>query len=163
MPVPVWVNGQVLQASDVNSWFVPLAAYKTADLARSSSAQVADPDLTVTVTANATYIVEATFQYKGTATANNFGWTWTIPSGSGAGLYAAVYIGSSNTTVIESDGWTDTAHFAGTPIAGNEYVVNIRGLLAVGSTSGSFTLNWGAQAGTCTLSARSYLMCVRVG
>lgn len=165
MPVPVWTNGEVLAASDVNNWFVPTAVYKTADLGRGTGSLTADPDLSAAVAANATYMVEATFFYKGAANNNNFTWSWSFPAGTAAGLYGATYIGSGLGVVVEADQWSDTSHTAGVPVGAgsNVYAVNIRGLLSVGSTAGNLTLNWVAAAGTSTLTARSYLVLQRIG
>jgi hypothetical protein len=56
MAVPVWVPGQVLAASDVNTWFVPLAAVKTVDQSvTSSTTLVNDNVLAVPVAASSTY------------------------------------------------------------------------------------------------------------
>lgn len=163
MPAPVWVNGQVLTAADTNAWFVPLAAYKTADLGRSSASQVADPDLSVAIAANAVYMADICLFYKGAAASNNFQWTWSIPAGTAGGLYAATYIGGGFGIVIEANSWTDTAHTAGAQAGGTVYGIDITGTVSAGGTAGNFTLNWGAQAGTATLTARSRMVLQRIG
>jgi hypothetical protein len=163
VPVPTWSNGQVLAASDVNSYFVPLAAYKTADLARTSSSQVADPDLSVAVAANAVYLADICLFYKGASSGNNLQFTWTIPAGTAGGLYAATYVGGGFGVVIEANSWTDAAHTAGAQTGGTVYGVDITGTVSTGGTAGNFTLNWGASGGTVTLSARSRLVFQRIG
>ena len=37
MAIPTWSSGEVLSASDVNDYFVPLAAYKTGDTGRTTT------------------------------------------------------------------------------------------------------------------------------
>ena len=164
MAPPVWSVGQVLTASDVNTWFVPLAVYKTADLGRTSTSLTADPDLTVTVAANAVYSVDAALFYKGSTTSAQFQWTWTIPAGAGSGSYHASYIGGGGGAVIEGDGWTDAAHTAGIPVANNVQGLRVGGTLGTGGSSGSFTLNWALSGtGTSTLVTRSRLVLFRIG
>jgi hypothetical protein len=165
MPAPLWTDGEILAASDVNAWFVPLAVYKTADLARTAGSLTADPDLSVATAANATYMVEATLFYKGNAAGNNFAWSWSIPVGAAAGLYGATYIGNGLAVVVEADQWTDASHTAGVPVGAgsNVYALNIRGMLSTGSNAGNLTLNWTATTGTSTLTARSYITLQRIG
>lgn len=165
MAPPTWVPGQILTAADVNSWFVPLVAYKSADLGRNTATLSADPDLTVPVIASAVYTVECVLFYK----ANNidviFQWKFNIPAGSAGGLYYAAYLNSSGSSLIdEADQWTDT-HGADAPVNPNIYPVFIRGTLATAGTAGNLTLSWAGPSAvpTTTLCARSHMVLQRVG
>jgi hypothetical protein len=166
LPIPTWSVGQVLASADVNNWFVPLAAYKTADLGRTTTTLTADPDLTVAVAANAVYRVECQLYYKSTATTNGFSWTWTIPAGTTAGDYSALYTAPSGNLLYEHDQWTDSAHTAqNAATAGNIRGVTICGTLATNGSAGSFTVNWASDNATptTTLIARSHLVLTRIG
>jgi hypothetical protein len=165
MAPPTYANGQILNASDCNLWFVPLAAYKTADLGRNINGTSADPDLTVAVAANAFYAVEAALFYKGSAIDVTFQWKFSIPASSGAGLYYASYLSASGLTLLaEADQWAD-AHTADAPTTGTIYPVFVRGMLATAGSSGSFTLAWGGISATptVTLTSRSHMTLQRVG
>ena len=66
MPVKNWNVGDVLAAADMNAWTVPLAVFKPADTARTSTTTATnDPDLQVSVAASATYAIRVVIQYKG--------------------------------------------------------------------------------------------------
>src|ERR1700755_1099479 len=83
MAGPTWTGGQGLSASDVNSWFVPLAAFKPSNTTISSNATLtADPDLVLAVAASAVYRFEHTFYFTSTHTTTNvdFKWDYTVPT-----------------------------------------------------------------------------------
>ncbi|HYS43627.1 MAG TPA: hypothetical protein VEM32_06565 [Geobacteraceae bacterium] len=165
MPLPFYVTDQVLLPSDCNYWFLPLVGYKSVDLGRTSTSQVADPDLTVSVLANAVYKVDCTLFYKVSANAGtDFQWTWTIPAGTAAGLYFAQYFGAGGGQTFDTNQWTDAAKSADATVVGTIYGISIDGVLATAGTAGSFTLNWGASSATptTTLTARSTLMLQRI-
>src|SRR5258708_21076330 len=65
MVAPTWVTGQVLAAADVNSWFVPLVAYKNADQSvTSSTTLVNDSALHLTISAGANYLMHCYLDYE---------------------------------------------------------------------------------------------------
>jgi hypothetical protein len=167
MPAPTWSVGQVLTASDVNGWFVPLAAYKTSDTGRTTVTLTADPDLSIAVAANAFYKVDAQLYYKSTTGGTDFTWSFTIPAGSGAGLYHALYLGAGGTSAVvaQTNGWTDTGNAADATNAGTVYGLSIHGILATGGTAGSLTVTWAASSGTptTTLTSRSHMVLLRIG
>jgi hypothetical protein len=66
MSIPTWSPGEVLTSSDVNSWFVPLAAVKAGDTGRASNTSVTnDPDLQLSLVGGATYEYRMAIIYKG--------------------------------------------------------------------------------------------------
>ena len=112
-----------------------------------------------------TYVVQGELFYKSTTNGTDFKCTFAVPSGSGAGLYHAVYIGSGGSAVVaDTNAWADTI-LADATSAGNVYGIRIQGLLAVGSSSGTFSVNWAASSGspTTTLTSRSFILMHRVG
>src|SRR6266700_530137 len=163
MAPPTYSNGQILNASDCNSWFTPLAGYKTADLARTSTTQSADPDLTIPVAANGVYWVEAFLGYKSSTTGDIFQWGWSFPGG-GGGLYHALYTGGGGLFVSETELWSDTGHSAGSAVANTVYPVTFRGKFANSSTAGNLSFLWAAKtSGTTTLTNHSVLTARRIG
>jgi hypothetical protein len=82
MPIPIWSIGQVLAASDVNSWFVAKSVVKTANTSYTSTTTLAnDPDLVVPVAANSQYIVTAFLLFQAAHTvAGDLKWDFTIPA-----------------------------------------------------------------------------------
>lgn len=59
MAIPTWTVGEVLTASDVNSWFVPLNGTKATNSTYSSTSLANDADLQVSAAASCTYDVRA--------------------------------------------------------------------------------------------------------
>lgn len=167
MPPPTWVTGQVLAASDVNLWFVPLAAYKTADLSRSSTTTPAsDPDLTLALATSAFYHFACHLNYEGSATASQgIKWTWGTPAGTTL-RYHAVF---TNTAGLQDVGHTwsgATTAGANTDGAGNLHGVGMAGTLFTGTTSGNLILLWAqnvSEASAITLHAQSSLILTRIG
>lgn len=161
MPIPTWSVGEVLSAADVNNWFVPLYGAKGNDLTRSSTGVTADPDLAVTVAANATYDVACDLYY-GSTSAANFQWGFSAPAGIQASRYNAVYIPSGTATVIQAVDWTatPTAVNIGSGLTG---VVRISGTLFVGGAGGTFAVTWApSSAAAMSLRAESKLLLTRV-
>ena len=166
MAAPTWTTGEVLYASDVNAWFVPLVGLKTADLGRVATTQTLDPDLQVTLASGSQYQISCVLFYKCTsASGAQFAWTWQVPTGSSAGLYAATYLGGGGGAVVgECDQWTDTTHTGGITTANKIYSVIIQGTIDAGTSGGVFGLTWGCSVsgGTLTLTARSHLLARRI-
>ena len=163
MAIPTWTSGEVLTASDVNSYFVPIAAVKTSNTDRTTLTKSDDPDLSVSVEASAYYVVEAVLVYFCTSTTPNFAWTWTTPSGAGSSGYFATYNGSSDSQVHEWNLWSET-HTAGVNPTSTSLPVFIHGTLLT-SSAGTFALNWAEATSTAaamTLSARSHLTLQRI-
>jgi len=164
---PVYSDGQVLTGADCTQWFTPVAAYKTADTGRATTTAAADPDLTVTVAANAFYNVRIRLFYKCTSTTPNFKWTaFTLPASASPTLYSASYTGSGGGLIgNESNQWNDASHLAAVSVANQIFVVGIEGMLVTSGSSGTFAVNWAADsaAGTMTLTSRSFMHLTRVG
>lgn len=165
MAVPTYVDGQVLAAADVNSWFMPLGAYKTSDLGRATTSPSADPDLSVSVAASAVYSVQCVLFFKGSLIDVQIQWHFAIPSGSAGGMYYASYFTSgSGQLSIEADQWGDN-HTSVASTTSVVYPIQIDGTLATSTTAGTFALWWGgvSTTPTVTLTARSKLVLTRLG
>lgn len=162
MPIPTWSVGQVLAASDVNSWFVPLAAYKTGSTNRSTTSVTADPDLALTVAASAVYDVTAVIVYSAVTGSTGLGWVFAVPSGA-SGFYGGVVNVSGVGFSDVGAQWT-TAGVAGTPAATVQSIF-ISGTLVMSGTAGTFSFNWASNTGGNTVQVQtgSKLLARRIG
>jgi hypothetical protein len=165
--VPTWVVGQVLTASDVNSWFVPLAAYKGADQSvTSSTTLVNDSALVVPVAANAVYDFSLRVFYTGGTTGTGDIITQlTVPSGT-TGL---LRIAGLNLSLAFQYGYR-TIPIAALAFGGNGTstleVCEITGTVTTSSTAGNLQFQWAqntSSATATTVKAGSVLVAQRIG
>jgi hypothetical protein len=166
MAAPVWSVGQVLTASDVNTWFVPLAAAKlTSQSVTSSTTLVNDADLVLAVAANATYDFACQLFYIAAA-GGDIKWTWSVPAGSGI-LYQNLHnegggTGLANACVANSDADTPTAAGGGSTTE----AARMTGTMTTSSTTGNAQLRWAQNASSATATqvrAKSSLILRRTG
>jgi len=162
MPAPVFTVGQIAAASDVNAWFIPLAAVKTADTSRASNTTLtADPELTVSIPSAGTWYLLCYLDYEGAASSGGL----TIQFSSVGTLrytiinetiIAGVDIGNTNA------GGSTVPMFTGG--AGVLQGATIQGALVTG-VSGTITLNWAQTASNATaaiMHAQSAMMLWRI-
>lgn len=164
MAAPTWSVGQVLTASDVNTWFVDLDAYKTSTTARSTLVLAIDPDLQFSVAANAFYEIRASLIYQ--AASSGFDFAWTTPSGAG-GNYTAAFNNQGTGTPGEGAwglAFSGATGIAGTPGGTPTPAVSILGMLSTVS-AGTFGVQWASNSGPVSLSllSGSYLIARRIG
>lgn len=142
MAIPVWSVGQVLTASDVNTWLVPTAVYKTGDQSVTSSTTfVNDSELFVTVAANAEYGLEAWIEYIGTG-GGDIKWGWAVPAGATM-RYSCVHNEGGGTGLNNSHNVyqeTDTGFAAGASPSLTS--LHMTGRLSVSSSSGTLQFRW---------------------
>jgi len=166
MAIPTWSVGQVLAAADVNSWFVPLVAYKVNTTTRTSTTTLADdPDLVIPLAAASFYKITAMLSYQAAATGVYMKWTFTLPAGSDTGIYGVNYVVTGGTFSTEIRFWADTPA-GGTPLANVGYPAIIEGMVHTGGASGNLTFQWAQQnsssSGT-SLNAKSHIIAQKVG
>lgn len=153
MAIPTWVVGQVLSASDVNSWLVPQAAYKPGDTSRASTTTLAaDPDLTVPVAANCLYWFEAVIVYDGgTQGTSDISIQWSTPA-STTMAWDVNYKDTSGNSVTGSLGLATAIVNAGSNGVNANRSISVRGTIDTASTAGSLTLTWAQNtlSGTAT-------------
>jgi hypothetical protein len=156
MAVPTWVVGQVLTAADVDSWFVPVPAYKTAVTTRNTLTKSIDPDLQITLAASAVYQIQAGIIY---ASANAMDFTWVIPA-SATGGYSAGFNQAGIGDGFFSFVWTATPSAAALRTA-----VLVHGMIQTAGSGGTFGLSWASSTGpaSLTLGVGSVLTANRVG
>lgn len=140
-----------------------LRAWKTGLLARTSTAMVNDPDLTITLQPNSIYNIRGNLAYDGTASpAGGFAWTFAAPSGWWGG-YSAQYNDASSNAQSQWFGWLDTFAWAATTGTGatNYQTVVFNGIIQTGVSGGPFTVQWGrgpTGSGTVNLLGGSMLI-----
>jgi hypothetical protein len=125
---------------------------------RTAAALVADPDLTFPVVANALYDVELTVRF-GALQAAGIQTTWTVPSGAsgdrlcmGPGTANATQT-LANTTEMKWITYPPALAVAYTDprnVIADQTWFREHSLLAIGSTAGSVTLNWGQATANAT-------------
>lgn len=167
MAAPTWTVGQVLTSSDVNTWFVPLAACKTADqnLASNTTLQN-DNTLFLPAAVNAIYWFECVLHYKGTtAGSGDLRVNWSVPSG--ATLRASgIYLSTGLTAQIGVEVVSGTTFTCGTNGTGNPLSLTMEGSVIMDGTAGNVQLQWAqnTSSGTATtVMAGSALVLSRIG
>jgi hypothetical protein len=159
MAPPVYTAGHVVTAADVNSWFMPLAGYKTSTTVRNTLTKSIDPDLQITLAASSVYQVQAAVIYT---SANAMDFTWVIPASSTGG-YVAVSneAGGVNWTSGLTWGATETVGALGGRVNG----IVVHGMLQTAGSGGTFGFSWASSTGpvNCTLGVGSVLTVNRVG
>lgn len=167
MPVPSWSVGQVLSASDVNAWFIPLSAIKTADQSVTSSVTfVNDTELFVPIVAVGSYQFECFLYFEGgTAGASDIKWRYIVPTGT---TMRYTWTGWNNTGSVARSGDgqiagdTPSSASAG---AGNGHGVIMIGTIVAGVNAGNMQLQWAqnTSSGTATIvHAQSCLVLRRI-
>lgn len=143
MPVPTWSVGQVLAAADVNSWFVPIAAIKTADqsVTSNSTTFVSDTELLVPVVATGTYQFECYLNYEGANAAGQLKWKWAVPTGTTV-RYQSIFQGTGGSAVVQLTNIAGDTPNANTLGPGTLMAASMTGTVIIGSTAGNMQLQW---------------------
>lgn len=167
MAIPTWTVGEVLAAADVNSWFVPVAAYRTSTQSvTSSTTLVNDTQLSLAVAANAVYKVELELVYDGD-TAGDLKTGWTTPAGATIG--DAIALGLSTTAAAATDDITSGSSAApsfGALGAGVKCALKFDFILTTAATAGTLQFQWAQNASSTTatiMHAGSSLVAQRIG
>ena len=165
MAVKQWNVGDVLTASDMNTWTVPLAGVKSAiQTIQSQTTLINDADMRFAVTANALYEFHAFVRYS-SGTGQDWKSSFTVPAGASA--HFARYANDSGGTFGGNGDFADTD----TPVSqgagvGNVRTINFFGWLSVGSTAGNLIYQWAQNttgAFNTVLYQNSYLTGRRIG
>lgn len=152
MVYPTILAGRRLTGSLLTS-MLPLPAAKTATTARASTTTAtADPELQVSVEANAEYVFHAYIRYSGD-TAGDLKCAFTGPSGS-SGSWGARTMDAAATTA------TGNSQAVRTPIGTTKSIgcistsvpqtFNVEGRLITGGTAGTFSFDWAQDTSNAT-------------
>jgi len=145
-----------------------LFAAKGADTTRSTATTSDDPDLTFSVSANSTYVVEGFFSWlTSDATNADINLDFTVPAG-GTGLWSGIGqpVGATTTDGVVRTMTTviDAARTYGANTdAGNPLGIFMRGILKT-TTAGTYAAAWArtGASGSLTLQQFSFMRLVRV-
>jgi hypothetical protein len=168
MPIPTWSVGQVLSASDVDSWFVPVAVIKPSDTGRSNTTSMTnDPALQLTLAAGATYEIRGVIFYDGpSAASSDIQWTFTLPTGaSGKYWNSREAVGGSTLAGAYAWFWSDTVT-ANTTGVSTTMTLPFEGILAMGATAGTMHFLWAQRVSNATnthVQNNSFLLARRIG
>jgi hypothetical protein len=141
---PTWSVGQVLAAADVNTWFVPRAAYKTSAQHSTTTTLANDTQLALPVDANAIYDWKLYLFYDGgTLGSGDLAFNFTFPTGLAAAFQILGYNAASND--VERLGWQ--LPLGSNTIIGTEGLGNLRSATVTGSVDtaaagGTLQLQW---------------------
>lgn len=162
-----------LQALQSGLWEpYPVAAYYpingTSNTARTSTAQVADPYLTVALQSSAIYKIDSEIQYYGGSggSAGFLQWSWTVPSGSEFFYTAAFLSSATGLPLLHAENGSSSSDYANTTGVSNQLAMSMHGIISTSSTAASLTWNWGCEtnSGTNThVASGSWLTATRIG
>lgn len=166
MPIPTWTTGQVLTASDVNTWFVPRHAYKTANTSRTSTTTLAaDPHLIVPVDANAMYELTGLIDFEADA-AGDMKFQFTLPASATMNYTWLSWTAVADLFTNNATNNQTTVASIGGGGAGVGRGVILQGNVTTAGTAGNLGINWAqnTSSGTATIWHQySYLKLLRVG
>src|SRR5262249_36210252 len=144
-------------SADVNNWFVPIVGLKTGDTSRASNTTPsADPDLSVTVAASATYELRAMLVYQANHSPGDLQIQWSLPSGATL-IWSLGNFPQASGVSVGTFTWNSlvtgtNASLSGAG-AGTSVAAEISGTLTISSTSGTAALQWAqfGSSGTATI------------
>lgn len=169
MATKQWNVGDVLTASDMNVWTVPIATIKPADTGRNTTTTLtADPDLVIAVAANTIYDVRFLIRYKGgTNGSSDLSMQINVPSGS-TGFWVALRDDISAPT--GPPGFVDSAFGSALNFAtngtGNTQQALLFASVNTAGTAGNISLLWAqhiSNGTNTTLMANSFMVAQRIG
>ena len=165
MTAKIWNVGDVLTASDVNVFLVPLSGVKSANqIITTQTTFINDADMRFPVAANSVYEFHVFLRYA-SPTGGDFKSSFTVPSGAVAnfgryGLDASgIFVGATAFT----DTSTVTSQGLG---AATQQIANFFGMVDTASTAGNLIFQWAqntSNGGNTTLFQNSYLTGRRIG
>lgn len=172
MPIPVWTVGEVLASADVNTWFVPRAAYTNTAEHSTGTTLANSASLALPVDASALYRWVLYMNYEGGGTAGSatgdLKFNFTFPSGLTAAFQILGYNGGNNDT--ERLGWVlpfASSNIMGTEGAGNLRSATIIGSVSTSSTGGTLQLQFARNSNTSgvdtIIHVGSYMTLDRIG
>ncbi len=167
---PRWEAGQDITADLLNAG-LPRVIRKTADTVKNNTTTVAaDPELQISLEANAVYVWDGWIKYDARPT-SDLQIDFSAPSGAlgewagmGAGSATAGSTANGYSIRTETNDITQFRTFYGTT-ASNPMAIFLYGTIRMGSTSGTFSLDWGpanAVAEDTTVYTDSWLKFQRI-
>lgn len=165
------VTGELLAS------MLPRTVRKTSDTARTSTTPSADPELQITVEANAVYRMDGILYVFGSVD-TDIQVDWSAPTGSDGSWGASGLAETENWVGALSPSNVTNGKLVGTTTitsaraygvddagAGSPTAMQVQALLITGSTAGTYSLDWSVQSGevgTVTVMTDSYFTLVRI-
>jgi hypothetical protein len=148
--IPVWVPGQVLTASDINTWMVPNAIIKpSSQNVTSSTVLVNDTALVLPVAASASFIFTCCLMYQGgTRNASDLKFNWVLPSGASLS-YVLDGVGPGGGTFAGAS-FNGAAGTLGTNGSGVLCGALFYGSLVISTTAGTAQFQWAQNTSSAT-------------
>ena len=148
---------------------LPRTVRKVSDTARATSTPSADPELQISVEANAVYLFEGVFYAANVTATDDINIGWSAPAGAD-GTWGGIGPVQDATTLNTTVRILGTAiasgrnYGTGTGGASNPCQISVNGNLIVSTTAGTFSLSWSRAegAGTTTLYQDSWLKLTRI-
>jgi hypothetical protein len=166
MAAPTWIIGQVLSASDVNTWFVPRFAYKTASTSRTSTTTLAaDPHLIVPVDGSAMYELIGFIDFEASVT-GDMKFQFTLPASATMNYAWISWTAGADLFSNNAGNTQSTVNSIGGNGAGIARGCSIQGTVTTAASGGNLGVNWAQDTSSATATiwhAQSYLKLVRVG
>lgn len=166
---PAFRAGQKVTGSLLAS-MQPITVRKVADTARATNTVSADPELQLDVEANGVYVFEGQLYVSGTVATDDINVGFYGPLGSD-GMWGVVGpsedapdVGPSEVRIIGTAINSGRNYGTGVGGAANPGLHVCHGDLTVGSTAGTFSMQWArtAGAGTATVYADSWIKLTRI-
>lgn len=182
---PAVAAGQKATGSLMES-FKPRTVRKASDTGRTSLTATADPELQITVEANAIYLMEGILFVSSNEPSDandpsdNIKVDWGAPSGSDGSWGAIGLRAADGDGIPPVDSDTDEVRLVGTTTVTNSRnygvdnggtnspnPIQVQGLLITGSTAGTYSVNWGvgqniSTAATITVYTNSFIVLQRI-
>lgn len=159
--------------ADLLSSMLPRIIVKSASTTRTSTVTMADdPDLSMTIEANATYFVEFFIRYSA-IDAEKIQTQWTVPAGAGGNRGVCGAGSTANQTNLDNISMRTGAHAYTTPVTygtrnstSNQGYLTETAVLTTSSSAGSVALQWAqgtsGSSGT-TVASASLMRVTRLG
>lgn len=158
---------QIVSGNAGSNAAVGLTAYKSANLSRTSSTLLADPDLSISgMAVGGVYEVRANIIYYCQSDIPDFAFDFALPSGASM-TYSVTDLDSNNETSLQNLSFNaGSTNYAGN--AGDTaYGMTINGLLVMGNGSGTFSFKWSPSVNVSFhnpvyVDASSYMILTRI-
>jgi hypothetical protein len=166
MATPTWTVGEVLAASDVNSWFVPIVRVKPTDEGPITTTTLQnDNDLILPLDIGATYALDGYLYATGnTIGSGDFKMGFTVPAAATYRFTTWGYSTTSTATMAISAARSSSTASNGVDGSAASPII-VRGQVTTTTNSGNLTLQWAENTGSATgttLLAGSWLMARRI-
>ena len=163
MAVKVWNVGDVLSASDMNTWTVPLVGLKSADQTTTNSTFINDTDMRLAVAAGATYEFHAYIRFS-SGTGQDWKSSFNVPAGAIARFQ---FLGRTLSGTFVGDDEYPAASTVQSQGRGVGVLSNgqFMGVVVTAGSAGNFIYQWAQNtsgAFNTTLYANSYLTARRI-